>query len=116
MAATVRLKIKSFWSEKASDCDSQSIITGAFIPLKRYPPNMWRQKLKIPFVLFAEPTGSEAAVAGLLSHHIVHGKSCSAHSVAQISAPSLFLRAWKMIHSSFLGEKKNIFQTLLYCF
>lgn len=58
----------------------------------------WRTKLKVPFVLSAGPTGSEVGEAGLLNHHIGHGKSYSAHSVVQIFVPSLFLRAWKMKH------------------
>lgn len=67
-----------------------------FHTIQRYPPNIWRVKPQVPFALSAGPTGSEAAEAGLQNRHKDHGKPYSGHSIAQISVPSLFLRAYKM--------------------
>lgn len=89
----VRLKIKSHWSWKASEHDSQ--IAKLFSYHSKGTLPIWRKKLKVPFVLSAGPTGSEAVEAGLLNHHKGHGKPYSEHSTAQISVPSLFPRAWK---------------------
>ena len=73
--------------------------------VQKIPFQHLERKLKVPFVLSAGPAGSEAAAAGLLNHHKGHGKPYSGHSIAQISVPSLFLRAWKMKHESSFREK-----------
>lgn len=99
----VRLKIKSHWSWKASEHDSQTAKLLSYHSKGTLP--IWRKKVKVPFVLSAGPTGSEVAEAGLLNHHKGHGKSYSGHSIAQIFVPSLFLRAWKMKHWSSFREK-----------
>lgn len=96
MAAMVRLKIKSHWSWRASEHDSQTAKLLSYHSKGTLP--IWRKKLKVPFVLSAGPTGSEVAGAGLLNHHRGHGKPYSGHSPAQIFVPSLFLRAWKRKH------------------
>lgn len=111
MAANVRLNIKSHWSWKASEHDSQSAK-----PLSYHlngTHNTWIPKLKIPFVLSAEPARFGAAGAGWQSRHKGHDKPCSGHSTARRSAPSLFLRAWKMKHYIFLRGKilQTIFKT-----
>lgn len=73
--------------------------------VQKVPFQHLETKLEVPFVLSAGPAGSEAAEAGLLNHHKGHGKPYSGHSIAQISVPSLFLRAWKMKHESSFREK-----------
>lgn len=91
MAAMVRLKIKSHWSWKASEYDSQSAKLLSYH--SKGTISIWREKLNVPFVLSVGPTGSEVAEAGLLNHHKGHGKPYLGHSIVQIFVPSLFLRA-----------------------